>query len=56
MVGHHALDYIVDVENIEEKYECFLALDYQKYPSGSAANIMVAIASFQSFYFHRQGK
>lgn len=44
VVGHIALDYIVDVENIAGKNESSPVIDYEEYPGGGAANIAVAIA------------
>ncbi|AKB79446.1 Inosine-guanosine kinase [Methanosarcina horonobensis HB-1 = JCM 15518] len=44
VVGHTALDYIVDVENIAGKNESSPIIDYEEYPGGGAANIAVAIA------------
>ncbi|AKB19636.1 MULTISPECIES: carbohydrate kinase family protein [unclassified Methanosarcina] len=44
VVGHTALDYIVDVEKIAEKNESSPVIDYEEYPGGGAANIAVAIA------------
>ncbi len=44
IVGHTALDYIVDVENIAGKNESSPVIDYEEYPGGGAANIAVAIA------------
>jgi ribokinase len=44
VVGHTALDYIVDVENIAGKNESSPVIDYEEYPGGGAANIAVAIA------------
>ncbi|WIM45780.1 carbohydrate kinase family protein [Methanosarcina mazei] len=44
VVGHTALDYIVDVENIAGKNESSPVIDYEEYPWGGAANIAVAIA------------
>jgi nucleoside kinase len=44
VVGHTALDYIVDVEKIAGKNESSPVLDYEEYPGGGAANIAVAIA------------
>jgi ribokinase len=44
VVGHTALDYIVDVEKIAEKNESSPIIDYEEYPGGGAANIAVAIA------------
>ena len=44
IVGHTALDYIVDVEKIAEKNESSPVIDYEEYPGGGAANIAVAIA------------
>jgi ribokinase len=43
IVGHTALDYIVDVENIAGKNESSPVIDYEEYPGGGAANIAVAI-------------
>lgn len=44
IVGHTALDYIVDVEKIAGKNESSPVIDYEEYPGGGAANIAVAIA------------
>lgn len=44
VVGHTALDYIVDVENIAGKNESSPVIDYEEYPGGGAANIAVAVA------------
>lgn len=44
VVGHTALDYIVDVESIAGKNESSPVIDYKEYPGGGAANIAVAIA------------
>jgi len=44
IVGHIALDYIVDVEKIAGKNESSPVIDYEEYPGGGAANIAVAIA------------
>lgn len=44
VVGHTALDYIVNVENIAGKNESSPVIDYEEYPGGGAANIAVAIA------------
>ena len=44
VVGHTALDYIVDVEQIAGKNESSPVIDYEEYPGGGAANIAVAIA------------
>jgi len=44
VVGHTALDYIADVENIAGKNESSPVIDYEEYPGGGAANIAVAIA------------
>lgn len=44
IVGHTALDYIVDVERIAGKNESSPVIDYEEYPGGGAANIAVAIA------------
>lgn len=44
IVGHTALDYIVDVEKIAGKNESSPIIDYEEYPGGGAANIAVAIA------------
>ncbi|AKB35971.1 Inosine-guanosine kinase [Methanosarcina siciliae C2J] len=44
VVGHTALDYIVDVEKIAGKNESSPVIDYEEYPGGGAANIAVAIA------------
>ncbi|AAM04789.1 TPA: carbohydrate kinase family protein [Methanosarcina acetivorans] len=44
VVGHTALDYIIDVENIAGKNESSPVIDYEEYPGGGAANIAVAIA------------
>lgn len=44
VVGHIALDYIVDVEKIAGKNESSPVIDYEEYPGGGAANIAVAIA------------
>jgi ribokinase len=43
IVGHTALDYIVDVEKIAGKNESSPVTDYEEYPGGGAANIAVAI-------------
>lgn len=43
VVGHIALDYIIDVERIAEKNESSPVIDYEEYPGGGAANIAVAI-------------
>lgn len=43
IVGHTALDYIVDVEKIVGKNESSPVTDYEEYPGGGAANIAVAI-------------
>lgn len=43
VVGHTALDYIVNVENIAGKNESSPVIDYEEYPGGGAANIAVAI-------------
>ncbi|MDD3247380.1 MAG: carbohydrate kinase family protein [Methanosarcina sp.] len=45
VVGHTALDYIVDVEQIAGKNESSPVIDYEEYPGGGAANIAVAIAN-----------
>ncbi|KKG14987.1 sugar kinase [Methanosarcina sp. 2.H.T.1A.6] len=44
VVGHIALDYIVDVEKIAGLNESSPVIDYEEYPGGGAANIAVAIA------------
>jgi ribokinase len=44
IVGHTALDYIVDVEKIAGKNESSPVIDCEEYPGGGAANIAVAIA------------
>jgi nucleoside kinase len=44
IVGHTALDYIVDVERIAGKNESSPVINYEEYPGGGAANIAVAIA------------
>jgi ribokinase len=44
VVGHTALDYIVDVEKIAGENESSPVIDYKEYPGGGAANIAVAIA------------
>ena len=44
IVGHTALDYIVNVEKIAGKNESSPVTDYEEYPGGGAANIAVAIA------------
>lgn len=44
VVGHTALDYIVDVEKISGKNESSPVIGYEEYPGGGAANIAVAIA------------
>lgn len=44
VVGHTALDYIVDVERIAGKNESSPVIDYEEHPGGGAANIAVAIA------------
>lgn len=44
VVGHTALDYIVDVEKIAGKNESSPVIDYEEYPGGGAANIALAIA------------
>jgi ribokinase len=44
IIGHTALDYIVDVEAIAGKNESSPVIDYEEYPGGGAANIAVAIA------------
>ena len=44
VVGHTALDYIVNVEKIAGKNESSPVTDYEEYPGGGAANIAVAIA------------
>jgi ribokinase len=44
IVGHTALDYIVDVEKIVGKNESSPVIDYEEYPGGGAANIAAAIA------------
>ena len=44
IVGHTALDYIVNVEKIAGKNESSPIIDYEEYPGGGAANIAVAIA------------
>jgi nucleoside kinase len=44
IVGHTALDYIVDVEKIAGINESSPVIDYEEYPGGGAANIAVAIA------------
>lgn len=44
VVGHTALDYIVNVEKIAGKNESSPVIDYEEYPGGGAANIAVAIA------------
>lgn len=44
VVGHTALDYIVDVEKIAGRNESSPVIDYEEYPGGGAANIAVAIA------------
>lgn len=44
VVGHTALDYIVDVEKISGKNESSPVTDYEEYPGGGAANIAIAIA------------
>ncbi len=44
IVGHTALDYIVDVEKIAGKNESSPVIDYEEHPGGGAANIAVAIA------------
>lgn len=44
IVGHTALDYIVDVERLAGKNESSPVIDYEEYPGGGAANIAVAIA------------
>ncbi|MGB9928211.1 MAG: carbohydrate kinase family protein [Methanosarcina sp.] len=44
IVGHTALDYIVNVEKIAGKNESSPVIDYEEYPGGGAANIAVAIA------------
>lgn len=44
VVGHTALDYIVNVENIAGKNESSPVIDYEEYPGGGAANIAVAIS------------
>jgi sugar/nucleoside kinase (ribokinase family) len=44
VVGHTALDYIVDVEKIAGKNESSPVIDYEEYPGGGAANIVLAIA------------
>ena len=44
VVGHTALDYIVDVERIAGKNESSPVIDYEVHPGGGAANIAVAIA------------
>lgn len=44
VVGHTALDYIVDVEKIAGKNESSPVIDYEEYPGGGAANIAIAIA------------
>ncbi len=43
IVGHTALDYIVNVEKIAGKNESSPIIDYEEYPGGGAANIAVAI-------------
>ncbi|MDD2613589.1 MAG: carbohydrate kinase family protein [Methanosarcina sp.] len=43
IVGHTALDYIVDVEKIAGKNESSPVTDYDEYPGGGAANIAAAI-------------
>jgi sugar/nucleoside kinase (ribokinase family) len=43
VVGHTALDYIVDVEKISGKNESSPVIDYEEYPGGGAANIAYAI-------------
>lgn len=43
VVGHIALDYILDVERIAEKNESSPVISYEEYPGGGAANIAVAI-------------
>lgn len=43
IVGHTALDYIVDVEKIAGKNESSPVTDYEEYPGGGAANIAAAI-------------
>jgi len=44
IVGHTALDYIVNVEKIAGKNESSPIIDYEEYPGGGAANIAIAIA------------
>ncbi len=44
VVGHTALDYIVDVEKIAGKNESSPVIDYEEYPGGGAANIALAIS------------
>ncbi|MCQ1535834.1 carbohydrate kinase family protein [Methanosarcina sp. KYL-1] len=44
VVGHTALDCIVDVERIAGKNESSPVIDYEEHPGGGAANIAVAIA------------
>lgn len=44
IVGHTALDYIVDVEKIAGKNESSPVIGYEEYPGGGAANIAVAIS------------
>jgi sugar/nucleoside kinase (ribokinase family) len=44
VVGHTALDYIINVEYIAGKNESSPVIDYEEYPGGGAANIAVAIA------------
>ena len=44
IVGHTALDYIVDVKKIAGKNESSPVIDYEEYLGGGAANIAVAIA------------
>jgi ribokinase len=44
IVGHTALDYIVDVEKIVGKNESSPVIDYEEYPGGGAANTAAAIA------------
>ena len=39
IVGHTALDYIVNVEKIAGKNESSPIIDYEEYPGGGAANI-----------------
>ena len=44
IVGHTALDYIVNIEKIAGKNESSPIIDYEEYPGGGAANIAIAIA------------